>query len=485
MTISGALMSALSSLNVEQQQINVISNNVANASTPGYVERSLPRQEQLTGNVGSGVTAQPIERMGNQMLEDAANQAAASNSYSTAIVGGLKSYITAVGQPTDSTSLPSTLSAFSAALSTLSATPDNAVAQNSAIAAAQNLTGSLHNLTGAISTARENADTAISTSVATVNATLSQLAQNEATLTTAQARGESTAPMEDTRATLIATLSQQLPVHVFPQTNGGIIVTTDNGTTLWDGNVHTLSFTPTGSIAADAAGSTLGQVTVGGQPLNISSNGIIAGNLALRDTILPDFADQLDQIAGNLISGFETAGGDAAGHGIFQGTPSTAGTTDGLATNITVNPAADPTQGGNAAAISYGVHNVTATGLAAGVQPGDNSTILNFVNALNGQTQSYTGNTTVSWPASMTLANAASQAAGLQQSTLSTWTARDTARTTAAQAAQTALGNGEGVNVDQELQRLLLVQQTYSASSNVIQAAAKMLDQLNTMVTNA
>jgi flagellar hook-associated protein 1 FlgK len=41
-----ALDAALSGLRVSQQQINVISNNVANASTPGYTRKILPQSSQ-------------------------------------------------------------------------------------------------------------------------------------------------------------------------------------------------------------------------------------------------------------------------------------------------------------------------------------------------------------------------------------------------------------------------------------------------------
>jgi flagellar hook-associated protein 1 FlgK len=43
MSIQGAMLNALSSLAAEQRAAALISNNVANAQTPGYVRRDLPR----------------------------------------------------------------------------------------------------------------------------------------------------------------------------------------------------------------------------------------------------------------------------------------------------------------------------------------------------------------------------------------------------------------------------------------------------------
>jgi flagellar hook-associated protein 1 FlgK len=98
-----------------------------------------------------------------------------------------------------------------------------------------------------------------------------------------------------------------------------------------------------------------------------------------------------------------------------------------------------------------------------------------MLRALN-TSQSY--DTRAGLPRSMTLPDAASQMAGLQQSTFAVWTANNTAREQQAQDAKTALSNATGVNVDDELQRLITVQATYAATTQVIQAAAKMLDAL-------
>jgi flagellar hook-associated protein 1 len=42
-----ALNAALTGLRIAQQQIGVISNNVANVGTPGYTRKILPQQAQV------------------------------------------------------------------------------------------------------------------------------------------------------------------------------------------------------------------------------------------------------------------------------------------------------------------------------------------------------------------------------------------------------------------------------------------------------
>ena len=484
-SIESALYTAMSSLNLQQQQSDVIAGNIANASTPGYVDQTLPQLEQATAGAGTGVMAGPLQRMSDEAAANAANQTASAQAYSQAMVNGLTSYTQVLGQPSDSTSLPSELSAFNTALTSLSASPGSSALQSGAVTAAQNLVGTFNSLSSAISSAREQADSNIESGVTTVNQTLQQLAQNQTAMQQAAADGEPTASYLDTQGQLLSTLSQQVPIDVYQQSNNGIVVTTDGGTTLFDGTVHQLSFTPTSNIPANMQGTgdpsqgTIGglsAVTVGGQPIEISQNGSIAANLQLRDVTLPGFEQQIDQVASNTIVAFQQADPTvgAGETGIFTDNgaavdPSDGAQLTGMAANIALNASVDPSQGGRAWRIQAGAQ-ATTQGAT-----GSNSTVLSFISALT-QTQSY--DTTSGLPGSMTLTDATAQVAGLQQSTLSNWTSVNTSRTSQAQAAQTALSNATGVNIDNEMQKLLVVQETYAATTQVIQAASSMLYQL-------
>jgi len=487
MSIQAALNTAASSLDMEQQQANVIAGNIANASTPGYVTESLPQLERVSGGQSTGVMAGVLQRLGNEALAATANQASGQQSYSQAMVTSLTNYTNVLGQPTDSSSLPAQLSAFSQALTTLSASPNDTSLQSGAVTAAQSLVSTFNSLSTAVASGREQADQTIGSDVTTVNQTLDQLAQNQAALQSASAAGQSIASFQDTQDKLLSTLSQYLPVKVDQSGNNGITVTTDGGTTLYDGTVHALSFTPTPNIpselqqTADPANGYSGglsAVTVDGQPVAISQSGDIAAQLQLRDVTLPQFGKQLDQLAGNTITAFQQADPTVGSGqtGIFTDAgaavdPNNPAQVPGLAANIAVNAAVDPTQGGEAWRMVTGAQAATQ-----GTNTGDNSTLLALIQGLNTD-QSYGASTGLQ--GAMTLTDAVSQIAGQQQDTLNTWTANNTSRTTQSQAAQTALSNATGVNVDDELQRLITVQATYAATTQVIQATTRMLDALN------
>ncbi|MBV9829032.1 MAG: flagellar hook-associated protein FlgK [Alphaproteobacteria bacterium] len=489
MSIQGALLTSLSSLNVLGQQTNLISNNIANANTPGYAQENLQLSELLGNGMGSGVVAGQVSVLANDAAAAVANQASGSAAYSQQMSSALAAYTSALGQPSDTSSLSSQLSAFTTALTTLSATPADGTAQSGAVNAAQSLTQTFNSLSGSISSQREQADQAIAVGVASVNNTLNQLAQNETARQVAQATGQSTANFINQRSQLLSNLATELPIQVHQSGGGGITVTTDRGTTLYDGSVHPLSFTATPVIpssmrvTADPSNGLTGglsQVSADGQPIAMSQSGSIAANLQLRDVTLPGFSDQLDLLAGNLIGTFQTADPtvSAGQAGLFTAGGAALDTTNpaaiaGLAANISVNSMVDPSRGGATWRITTGVQ------AASQGTTSNNSTLIGFVNALQ---SSQSATAIAGLPTAASLSDAVSQVSGDQQAASSTWTSLNTSRTQQATAAQTALSNQTGVNIDDQMQRLLIVQQTYQASAEVIQTASSMMNSLLSII---
>ncbi len=486
MSIQGAMLNALSSLAAEQRAAALISNNVANAQTAGYVRRDLPRSENLVGGQGAGVATGVTQRAGDAVLAAASRAADGASSYADRLQSLLETYASTIGQPADQRSLSSLLGSVKETLTTLSASPENAVAQNEALAAAQNLVDGFHDMDAAVSNIRTQADLGIAQDVNTVNTALDNLKEVEQKLAFASARGASTAEFEDQRATILAQLSEKLPLRIYDNGPGKLLVTTDGGTTLFDsGTIHKLSFTHVPEIPSDVRhdGSPpytdgLSDVTVDGRVLRISESGSIAANLKIRDEIAPRFADMLDQVAGHLAEAFQEA--DASLSGMQAGLFTQAGGANfdasqpfvGMARTIAINAQVDPDQGGSIWRMRDGMQ-ATAEGEAS-----DSTGILAWLDAMD-VSRAY--DTSTGLPGSMSLSDAASQAIGLMQSERAVWTDRATTRSSIALQARTDLTNKTAVNVDEELARLMMVQQTYSASVQIIQAASKMLEDLTSI----
>ena len=62
MSLTQALSSANSGLASSSRRADVAASNIANASTPGYVRRSVVTSENVSGSQGNGVRVSAIER---------------------------------------------------------------------------------------------------------------------------------------------------------------------------------------------------------------------------------------------------------------------------------------------------------------------------------------------------------------------------------------------------------------------------------------
>lgn len=492
MSLQAALSTALTSLAAEQRASAVIANNVANAQTPGYVRRDLPRSESLVGSSGQGVATGVTQRAADTVLAAASRTADGAEAFADRMRALLEGYNSVIGQPADERSLSSRLGAFQEAMTALSVTPENAVAQGQALSAAQDLVDSFRDMDAAISKARTDADLGVATDVDAVNTALQNLKEVDRQLAQASARGASTAEYEDKRDTILATIATKLPIRIYDNGPGKLLVTTDGGNTLYDsGNVHQLSFIHTPGIASDIRRNGtapytdgLSDITVDGMKLRVSDSGSIAANLKIRDEVMPKFADMLDQVAGHLAEAFQQADPsrsgmqaglftrDDSGHGVGSADFDPAAPFTGMARTIAINPQVDPDQGGKLWRMRDGMQAGTEGNAA------DNSIILGWLDAME-TSRSYPASTGL--PGSMGLSQAAAQSVGLMQGERATWTDRASTRSSIALQARQDLINKTAVNVDEELQRLLMVQQTYSASVQVIQAATKMLDQLTSL----
>ena len=68
MTIGNTLASALSGLTAASKRAELVSSNIANATTPGYGRRQLQVTARTVGSSGQGVTIVGVDRTANPAL---------------------------------------------------------------------------------------------------------------------------------------------------------------------------------------------------------------------------------------------------------------------------------------------------------------------------------------------------------------------------------------------------------------------------------
>ncbi|MFZ0421617.1 MAG: flagellar hook-associated protein FlgK [Xanthobacteraceae bacterium] len=392
MGLSQALSSAVAGVNTTQLGLSVIAGNVANANTPGYVEEQVNQVETTAaGQFGTSVTVDGINRNLNTLLQSQLWTETSGGSYADTTAQLYQQLQQTYGTPGTSSSIDGVFNSFTTALQALSTSPSSYSAQAAVVSAAQTVTQNLNSMTTTVQQLRTQAEEGIANDVQTANTTLQQIADiNEKLSGSVPPGGASTTTVDSTTAALedqrdqdITQLSQLMNVRVVQNPNNQVSLFTGNGQQLVAGTqASQLSFNNAGTLTATAQWSAnpsqdgVGTITLtspgGGSNDLVAENAIQSGEigayLQMRDTILPQAQNQLDELANQM--------SQALSNQTTSGTAVTSGSQAGFSVDVGgVIP-------GNTVQLTYtdaqnNQHSVTVVALGAGgklpAQPANSS----------------------------------------------------------------------------------------------------------------
>jgi flagellar hook-associated protein 1 FlgK len=336
MGLSQALSAALAGVNVTQQGLSVIAGNVANANTTGYVDESVNQVEvSSAGQGGTSVDTTGINRDLNTLLQSQLWTETSGGSYADTTSSLYQQLQQIYGTPGSSTSFDGIFDSFTTALQALSASPSSYSAQATVVSSAQAVAQNLNSMTTSIQQMRTQAEQGIASGVQTANNALQQIAQINQQLGGASA-DSSTATLEDQRDQDITQLSQLMNVNVVQNPDNQISVFTSTGLQLVSGvQASQMTFNNSGTLSATSQWSAnpsedgVGTITLtapgGGTTDMIANGGIQSGEigayLQMRDTVLPQAQNQLDELANQMSQALsnQTTSGTAVTSGSQSG----------------------------------------------------------------------------------------------------------------------------------------------------------------------
>lgn len=479
MTLATALNSALSGLAVQGRASGVVSENIANALTPGYARRSLELESNSA--VASGVRATGIRRHVDPALLAGRRSADAALGAAEVLANFTSRYADALGQSGEESALTTRLAAFEASLIDAASRPDSTLRLEAVAQRANDLAVAISSASDRLQELRSAADRDIAAQVQRLNAALAEVAELNTRITSTQARGAETAALMDTRQALIDEINVIAPVRVLPRAHGQVALFSEGGAILLDGSPAQFGFAPVQQIVAEmAVGGALSGLTLNGREIRTEQGkgalegGRLAAQFHIRDQLAVSAQAGLDSLARDLVERFADPGVDptlAAGiAGLFTDGGAVFDPADerGLAARIAVNAAADPAQGGDSWRLRAGL------GAATPGEAGESRLLQALAATLTAQrlplSGSFgTGALTAAEVSSTILSTAAQTAAQAED------------RLSFAQASQLHMQQielSQGVDTDAELGRLLLIEQAYGANARMIQVVDEMMQTL-------
>ncbi len=482
MSITTSLSNALSGLTAASRAAELVSNNVANAMTEGYGRREISLGARNLGGAGAGVQVQGVTRavdeavIGDRRLADAA--LAERQSLSTALdaLGRL------LGTPDDPASVTGRIAAFEGAITDAVSRPDSPTRLDAVLASAIALAESVNAVSDGIRDQRMEADADIARQVGALNDGLAQIDEINRSIVSLGGAGRDVTALLDQRQQAIDRISGIVPLRTIPRDDGAVALYTVSGAALLDGRVGEIGFVPAGIITADMslASGALSGLTINGRPVSTEGpyaplgGGSLGAAIHIRDVLAPETQSLVDALAVELVTRFEDPALDASrppgAPGLFTdaGAALDPANETGLSDRLSVNAAVDPSRGGETWRLRDGL------GATVPGPVGEASLLGRMADVL-----------AVRQPPR-------SAAAPVQAFSLSSLAAEIHSRlsrdgleaeqalgyATTRQQGLAGLEQRGGVDTDQEMQKLLLIETAYAANARVIQVIDDLIGRL-------
>ncbi|MGY9045962.1 hypothetical protein P775_05995 [Puniceibacterium antarcticum] len=476
MSLSGALSNALSGLTANARSASIVSSNISNALTPGYARRALETSSSAMG----GVQIDGITRFVNPVILSDRRLSDAETGRGQELQSFAKRMELMVGGTTESGSLSGRMSALENALITAASNPSSTQRLDTVSRAADDLAKTFNSLSEGIQTARQDADRAIGFQVESLNQNLAQIETLNIRIKKAELLGRDASSLMDERQKAIDVVAKAVPVRSIQRDDGQIALFTMAGQALVDGPAVKIEYSSTTIIMPHMtqASGLLSGLKIDGKALDTSEKGPLSGGtlgaqFQIRDQEAVAFQAQLDGIARDVIERLGAGGADSTiavgAKGIYldEGFPFTAADEIGISGRINLNPAVS-VNGGETWRLRDGLYAAT-TG-----EVGDASLLNTIYQTLN----------TAKLPTSANLAPTARSVSGLVSewaSGVGAFRVRSDSQLSYAQAQNVALSElelAEGVDSDQELQFLMLLEQSYQANAKVMTTVDQMLQSI-------
>ena len=451
-----SLSAASNALNAQTMGMDVVSQNIANVNTPGYTRRTLTLAETPpvgASNIGGGVTVTGVSAARDTYVESSIRDQSSTAARNGTVSDSLTVIETALGQP--GASLDASITSFYDAWSGLASDPSSPSARDAVVQQGQVLATNFNALAGQLTSAQQDADAQVRGSVDQVNRLTGQIASLNAQITAPN--GANVEGLKDQRTLALGTLAGLVNIQTTEQADGGVNVMVGQGRLLVAGSTNY-------AMGLDTTGANgFAQVTANGQTITSElTGGSMGGAIAVRDTLIPGYQQQLDQLAfdfGTQVNAEQHAGFDATGTAgaDFFTLPGSQG---GAAAAITV----DPGLAANSQLVA-----ASATGTV-----GDNQNALAVAASRDQQT----------------LAGGTASAMQLWSQLVYTVGADTVGAQSAQSASQSVVDQltklrdaTSAVSIDQEATSLMQYQRAYEASAKYFSVVNATLDALMNMVT--
>ena len=484
-SLSGILSIAANAAQVNQAAMQVVSQNVSNASTPGYSrEQALltesPSLMTPQGTFGTGVAISDVTRVHDTLLDSIYRQQSA-NSSGAALSQQLLTQVQGIFNEPSDTGLSATMDAFWSSWSDLSNNPGNAASQTAVRAQGGQVVTLLNGYAKQLDGLQTNAAAQLTQSVQSFNDLAKRVAGLNQQITASEAGGHQAPTLLDQRDQLIDQMAQIAPVRALPTANDGASIVI--------GGVAVVSGSTSRALSVSGA-PTAPMLTVAGDSTPLTQVGGSLGALVdVLQTEVPSVRKSLDALAQGIVNGVNaihdtgyTAAGDALGNANWDPSAGPTGSNvdffDPSGTTASTIRLSSAVQA-DASVIASGTTSTGDNSVALGIAALRDATGANALSATMGAA-AYSAK--VGLPPNTSFGDSYNSLVTAVGTKVQSATNDATTFQTLAQNADTQRTSVSGVSLDEELTHLMQYQQGYAAAAKIVSAADQMAQDILNMV---
>ena len=303
MSLSTILNIANSGLQTAQTQLRVVSDNVSNVNTPGYVRKIADQVSLTTQGVGSGVEVARVRIATDRFLQAASLSAGAEASRQGVRYELFDRIQSLFGDPGGDNGF---FSQIDDVFSAFAATAEDAVSgprRQEALFKTQAIFDEAGRISGQIQAVREDADGRIQSAVERANSLLQQIETLNVDIARATVLNGDASGAQTQQARLVDELSSLMDVQVSQRSVGGVSIRTGAGLLLAGAGAATLDYNRAGTVNAETSFNEIWVTEPGGTKRAFADglkSGEIKGLLELRDVDAPQTAERLAELVSHV-----------------------------------------------------------------------------------------------------------------------------------------------------------------------------------------
>ncbi len=299
MSLNLIMNTSTSGLMTAQTQLRVVSDNVANVNTPGYVRKIADQVAMTSQGIGSGVDVVRVRLATDRFLQAAAMSASSEEARQGVRYELYDRVQSLFGDPGGTSGFFAQVDDVFSAFTSLAEEPTSTPRRQDALYKAQAVFDEASRISTQIQSVRADADNRLRSGVAQVNDLLSQIEALNDEIARSRATASDASGAESAQAALLGDLGKLMDIRTSVRDLGGVTVRSGSGTLLAGRGHAVLEYGFSGEVQAETIFGDIFITEPRGAKRSLMddlTSGELRGLVEVRDTEAPAAAERLAEL---------------------------------------------------------------------------------------------------------------------------------------------------------------------------------------------